>query len=311
MHCSDETSYSSTHADLWPTGCEQFGLVPTSTRCAQVDGLKEPWCYYGDGESDWGYCAASCKPRIGATVACSTTVGGKSCEVWGENDFGLDPSSNSCEKVDGLDRPWCFTGEDAWDYCACETTSAQRKDDTVKVSTGGLDGLSGDGEGSEVQAGDTIKFKDLMLQGKVTRWWWDSLNPNTDRLTDVNFDTAITRSDYYAVFFFSPFCASCKDLSVEWDKLAATFARTRTDTAFGRVNCGHGDQTYRPPTEEELDAGDPAAWGEYKDSNVRCRLNVYVHCTCSHYVHALRLEHRATHWRGCGTARWCAIGTKW
>jgi hypothetical protein len=188
--------------------------------------------------------------------------------VWGENDFGLDPSSNSCEKVDGIDRPWCFTDEDAWDYCACETTSAQRKDDTLKVSTGRVDGPSRD-EGSEVQAGEKINFKDLMLQGKVTRWWWDSLNLNTERLTDVNFDAAITRSDYYAVFFYSPFCASCKDLSVEWDKLAATFARTRTDTAFGRVNCGHGDQTYRPPTEEELDAGDPAAWGEYKDSNVR------------------------------------------
>eukprot|EP01043_Picozoa_sp_COSAG02_P019058 COSAG02_NODE_907_length_16005_cov_3.219252_13_plen_276_part_00 len=257
----------------------QFGLDPTSTRCARVDGLKRPWCYYGDGERDWGYCAGSCEPRAATTEACSFTVGGKTCDAWGENDFGLDPSSNSCAAVDGIDRLWCFTSGDAWDYCACESTSVQNSADEVEMSTDDLPDAS-----SETEGGEKIKFKDLMLQGKVTRWWWDSLNPNSDRLTDVNFDTAITSSDYYAVFFFTPFCGSCKDLSVEWDKLAAVFGRTRTDTAFGRVNCAHGDQTYRPPTEEELDVGDPGAWGEYKDSNVRCCLHGHIHDNCAHTV---------------------------
>lgn len=280
-------------------------MDPASTRCAKADGLEKPWCYYGDGESDWGYCAESCEPRTATTQACSTTVGGKTCDAWGENDFGLDPSSNSCEAVDGIDRPWCFTSEEDWDYCVCESASAQSPD-KVKASTDDQPEAS-----SEAAAGGKIKFKDLMIQGKVTRWWWDSQNPNTDRLTDANFDAAITGSDYYGVFFFSPFCGSCKDLSVEWDKLAAAFGRTRTDTAFGRVNCAHGDQTYRPPTEEELDMGDPSAWGEYKDANVRSCLYGHMHATALTLHCCNGMGRRATRLRECGTVKWYAIGTRW
>ena len=176
--------------------------------------------------------------------------------------------------MDGIDRPWCFTSGDNWDYCACETSKAQKTEQEAAASADVLYESPADTNNEE--SGEKIKFKDLMVQGKITRWWWDTLNPNSERLTDSNFDTAIARSDYYAVFFYSPFCESCKDLSAEWDKIAAAFGEARTDTAFGRVNCGHGDQTYRPPTEEEIDAGDPTAWGEYKDSNVHCYLHVVI-----------------------------------
>lgn len=57
-----------------------------------------------------------------------------------------------------------------------------------------------------------------------------------------------------AVMFFTPTCEACKDLGGDYEKIAADFQKRRTDISFGRVNCAHGDQTYRPPTAEELDA---------------------------------------------------------
>lgn len=92
-----------------------------------VDGLKRPWCYVGAGDADWDYCHDSCGQEDSApTLAgeCSITVTGKACDAWGENDFGLDPASATCEQVDGLDRPWCYTSEEDWDYCNCNKESA-------------------------------------------------------------------------------------------------------------------------------------------------------------------------------------------
>ena len=65
------------------------------------------------------------------------------------------------------------------------------------------------------------------------------------------------------VMFFTPTCEHCKDLGEDYERIAADFNKRRTDIAFGRVNCGHGDQTFRPPTEEELDAA--TIPGEYYD----------------------------------------------
>lgn len=65
--------------------------------------------------------------------------------------------------------------------------------------------------------------------------------------------------------FFTPHCEACKDLAPDYEKIAADFKRRRTDISFGRVNCAHGDQTFRPPTAEELDAG--TIPGEYLNEN--------------------------------------------
>lgn len=54
--------------------------------------------------------------------------------------------------------------------------------------------------------------------------------------------------------FFTPMCDHCKELGEDYEKIAADFKRRRTDISFGRVNCAHGDQTFRPPTAEELEA---------------------------------------------------------
>ena len=106
-----------------------------------MDGLKSPWCYVGDGDADWYYCEDSCAQQdstppaplqtfsfksgeAGQAWKCSVTLTGKACDAWGENDFGLDPASTACEQVDGLDRPWCYTSEEDWDYCNCDKQNA-------------------------------------------------------------------------------------------------------------------------------------------------------------------------------------------
>ena len=65
--------------------------------------------------------------------------------------------------------------------------------------------------------------------------------------------------------FFGPGCEHCKELQQDYIKIADSFTKRRTDIAFGHVNCAHGDQTFRAPTEEELEEGDATAWGEYYD----------------------------------------------
>lgn len=101
-----------------------------------MDGLKSPWCYVGTGDADWDYCDDGCAQQdstppplqtfsfksgeTGQSWKCSVTVTGKACDAWGENEFGLDPASTACEQVDGLDRPWCYTSEEDWDYCNCD-----------------------------------------------------------------------------------------------------------------------------------------------------------------------------------------------
>ena len=60
-------------------------------------------------------------------------------------------------------------------------------------------------------------------------------------------------------------CVENEEVGIKTD----VFCRRRTDTAFGRVNCAHGDQTYRAPTAEEIYAGDAEVWGEYFDENGR------------------------------------------
>ena len=65
--------------------------------------------------------------------------------------------------------------------------------------------------------------------------------------------------------FFGPGCEHCKELQQDYIKMADSFTKRRTDIAFGHVNCAHGDQTFRAPTEEELEEGDATAWGEYYD----------------------------------------------
>ena len=84
--------------------------------------MDKPWCYYGSGDDDWGYCETSCDKPAASGAKCSVTVGGKTCDKWGENDFGLDPSSNACEQVDGVEMPWCYTDGENWDYCDCQAT---------------------------------------------------------------------------------------------------------------------------------------------------------------------------------------------
>lgn len=56
----------------------------------------------------------------GARSSCITTVSGHACIAWGENEWELDPESNTCEQVDGLDRRWCFHSAEDWDYCECD-----------------------------------------------------------------------------------------------------------------------------------------------------------------------------------------------
>jgi hypothetical protein len=70
---------------------------------------------------------------------------------------------------------------------------------------------------------------------------------------------------WQGVMFYGPGCEHCKDLAEDWERIAASFKRRRIDTAFGRVNCAHGDQTYRAPTEEEIDNG--VVPGEYYDDS--------------------------------------------
>jgi hypothetical protein len=168
-----------------------------------VDGLAQPWCYYGSGDNDWDYCDQSCgnspqpgsssslsvsqdelrgmkvsklrtlaaklgvdedavdetmeadkpkealikllmqaapkAPQADAAPACTTTVTGKTCDKWGENEFGLDPSSNTCEQVDGLDKPWCYTSGDEWDYCNCKSTAAKKTKSPPRAVEPGCD----------------------------------------------------------------------------------------------------------------------------------------------------------------------------
>ena len=171
-----------------------FGLDPASRRCAVVDGLKKPWCYFGSDDDDWDYCDESCgnsamsrddlrgmkvsalqklaakhgldedaidnametdKPKNALVellmqarpqsepeapeTQCSTTVTGKTCDKWGENDFGLDPSSNTCEQVDGLAKPWCYTSGEEWDYCDCKKSKSAKKKGPPRAVEPGCD----------------------------------------------------------------------------------------------------------------------------------------------------------------------------
>lgn len=74
-----------------------------------------------------------------AGTACTTTVTGKTCDKWGENDFGLDPASNTCEQVDGLDKPWCYTSGEEWDYCNCKSKAAKKKKSPPRAVEPGCD----------------------------------------------------------------------------------------------------------------------------------------------------------------------------
>lgn len=162
-----------------------------------------------NSDDQWDYCDVSCDAPPTGAARCSVTVTGHQCDEWGENDFGLDPTSNACEQVDGLDKPWCYFGEDddQWDFCDCAA---------VAVAAGG----GGGGGGSDSASTSTVKatasdwektdrtdadgnplqridMKTLMLQGKITRWWWDMNNPSSTRLTDQNFDNEVGSRDYF------------------------------------------------------------------------------------------------------------------
>ena len=53
-----------------------------------------------------------------------------------------------------------------------------------------------DEDGNPLQKMD---MKSLMLQGKVSRWWWDSQwEGKSQRLTDADFDSTIANWDYCA-----------------------------------------------------------------------------------------------------------------
>ena len=67
------------------------------------------------------------------------------------------------------------------------------------------------------------------------------------------------------VMFYGPGCDHCQTLAQDYEKIAASFTKRRTDTSFGRVNCAHGDQTYRPPTAAEIEA--QSIPGEYYDES--------------------------------------------
>ena len=236
-------------------GENDFGLDEDSKECAKVDGLDKPWCYWGDND-EWDYCDESCdkaaqqkeekepekKPAQKAKT-CSSTVSGQACDAWGENDFGLSPDSKECAQVDGLDKPWCYTSGDDWDYCDC---SGDTDDDELTVSPDGeapdeedeatkkerekqrkyfeekrkeaeaqvaaeakgnvgqsKPGSEGWEETDEVdEDGNPLQkmdMKSLMLQGKVSRWWWDSQwEGKSQRLTDADFDSTIANWDYCA-----------------------------------------------------------------------------------------------------------------
>lgn len=198
----------------------------------------------------------------------------------------------------------CYFGEedDQWDFCDCSASAAG----SGKLSRAHVASATAtaqdwqqtdrtDADGNPLQRMD---MKSLMLQGKITKWWWDVHNPSSTRLTDQDFDSEVGSHDYFVrltsvagifvachleidithqhsplpcariaqgVMFFTPTCEYCKDLGETYEKVAAGFKRRRTDIGFGRVNCGHGDQTYRPPTEEELEA--QKIPGEYFDEN--------------------------------------------
>ena len=146
----------------------------------------------------------------GAPARCSVTVTGHQCDEWGENDFGLDPTSNACEQVDGLDKPWCYFGEDddQWDFCDCAAVavaaaagggggggSDSASTSTVKATASDWEKTDRtDADGNPLQR---IDMKTLMLQGKITRWWWDMNNPSSTRLTDQNFDNEVGSRDYF------------------------------------------------------------------------------------------------------------------
>ena len=114
-------------------GENDFGLDPNFRRCAKVDGLDKPWCYWGEND-EWDYCDEACHRPEGEEQdddKCRRTTAGNKCEAWGENDFGLDPDSKECAKVDGLDKPWCYWGDnDEWDYCdeSCDKAAQQKEE---------------------------------------------------------------------------------------------------------------------------------------------------------------------------------------
>jgi hypothetical protein len=47
----------------------------------------------------------------------TVTARGVACVAWDENDFGIPEDSNRCAQVDDLAKPWCFIGDEDWDYC--------------------------------------------------------------------------------------------------------------------------------------------------------------------------------------------------
>lgn len=157
-----------------------------------------------DSDDEWDYCDASCDAPSSGGNRCSVTKTGQLCDAWGENDFGLDPTSNSCEQVDGLDKPWCYfgDGDDEWDYCDCAKSSgnsaASTSDARVSRATASAEDWQTtdrtDADGNPLQR---IDMKSLMLQGKITRWWWDMNNPSSTRLTDQNFDNEVGSQDYF------------------------------------------------------------------------------------------------------------------
>ncbi len=87
-----------------------FGIPEDSNRCAQVDDIPKPWCFISD--EDWDYCAED--PSAGGNTV---TARGVACVAWDENDFGIPEDSNRCAQVDDLAKPWCFIGDEDWDYC--------------------------------------------------------------------------------------------------------------------------------------------------------------------------------------------------
>lgn len=154
-------------------------------------------------DDEWDYCDESCDGSAGGD--CSVTVSGHACDSWGENEFGLEPTSTTCEQVDGLDKPWCYYGEgdDQWDFCDCTSSAGPDKSDRAQKQSADAGGWQPtdktDENGNPLQR---INMKDLMLQGKITRWWWDAQNPSSTRLTDQNFDYEVGNHDYYVSSLF-------------------------------------------------------------------------------------------------------------
>ena len=101
----------------------EFGIPEDSNRCAQVDDIPKPWCFVSD--EDWDYCSPP-KAADGIVAGCAVTERGSRCDKWGENDFGLPEDSDECAMADGLDRPWCYTSGDVWDFCECGSEAVPR-----------------------------------------------------------------------------------------------------------------------------------------------------------------------------------------